>query len=154
MPLRQFPLLTQPQQGLQQNILSMLPQLLSSTSQQGFDFKPIAEQARTQFQQQTIPSIAERFTGLNAQGSSAFKQSLGQAGAGLEQGLGALQSQYGLQQQGLNQQLLSNLLHHGLQPSMENVYFPRQQSFSEGFFPSLAQGGLSALLKLLTGGLL
>ncbi len=148
-----FNTFTKPQQGVQNNVLQQVNPLLQKTTQQGFDFGPIAQRARTQFNQQTIPSLAERFTGLNAQGSSAFTQALGQAGAGLDEGLAALESQYGLQQQGMNQNLLSSLLHYGLQPSFQSSYFPRQPGFLEGIAPSLGQGasqaGTFALLKYL-----
>ena len=88
------------------------------------DFGPIAQRARTQFQQQTIPSIAERFTALGAQNSSAFPQALGQAGAGLEEGLAGLESQFGLQKLGA----LQGLLNLGLAPQFETVIHPAQQS--------------------------
>lgn len=56
-----------------------------------------------QFQEEIIPGIAERFSGLGAQSSSAFTQSLSQAGAGLQEKLSALRGQ--LTQQGVQQQL-------------------------------------------------
>lgn len=71
-------------------------------------FAPIADLARTQFQSQTIPSIANAFTSLGGSGtklgSSGFSKSLGSAASGLEQQLAALRSQYGLQQQQLGQE--------------------------------------------------
>lgn len=133
------------QQAAQQNVLQ---QALSLLGGQGtglgnqFNFAPIAQQARTQFQQQTVPSIAERFAGLGsgaAMSSPAFASQLGQAGAGLEQGLAGLQAQYGLQQQGLNQQLLNQLLGFGLQPQFENIYAPQQQGFGQSITPFLGQ---------------
>src|ERR1700684_1866670 len=66
-----------------------------------FNFEPIAQQARTQFNTQTIPSIAERFASMGSGGSqrsSSFANALGSAGSGLEQSLAALRSQYGLQE--------------------------------------------------------
>jgi len=81
------------------------------------DLAPIEQQARTQFAQQTVPSLAERFTsmGAGAQSSAAFARKLGQAGAGLEQSLAAMRArlmpqyamqraQYGLQRAGLGMQ--------------------------------------------------
>lgn len=58
-----------------------------------------------QFQEQTVPGLAERFAGLGsgAQSSSAFQQALGQAGAGLSENLASLRS--GLQMQALPQAL-------------------------------------------------
>lgn len=68
---------------------------------QNFQFGPIEQQARTNFQTQTIPSLAERFTSMGGgQRSSAFQAALGRAGVGLEENLAALKSQYGAQQLG------------------------------------------------------
>jgi hypothetical protein len=69
-------------------------------------FAPIEQQARTGFAQQTVPSLAERFSsmGNNALSSPSFASQLGQAGSGMEQGLAALRSQYGMQ----NRQQLGN----------------------------------------------
>jgi len=61
-------------------------------------FGAIAQQARTQFDTQTIPSIAERFTAMGGgQRSSAFEGALGQAGAGFHENLAAMESKYGMQ---------------------------------------------------------
>lgn len=56
-----------------------------------------------QFEEQTIPMLAERFGGAGAQSSSAFQQALGGAGAGLSEQLASLRS--GLQMQALPQAL-------------------------------------------------
>ena len=56
-----------------------------------------------QFNEQTVPALAERFTGLGARNSSAFQQALGQAGSGLSESLASLRS--GLQMQALPQAL-------------------------------------------------
>lgn len=101
-------------------------------------FQPIANQARQQFNSQTVPSIAERFTNLGGQGgqrSSAFQGSLGQAGAGLETDLAALQSQYGLQ----NRSQFLQQLQVGLEPNFENVFGPGSSGLGK---LSQALGGL------------
>lgn len=90
-----------------------------------FDFGPIEQQARTGFSQKTIPSIAERFTSLGAQNSSAFGQALGQAGAGLDETLAAMKQNYNLQRQPLFQQLMAM----GLQPQFENLITPATGGF-------------------------
>jgi len=137
----------------QQQALSQLLQTGLGGLGEGLDFGPIEEQARTQFEQRTVPSIAERFAGLDALGSSGFQQSLGQAGAGLESQLAAQKSQFGLQKQGL----LQNLLGLGLQPQYETLYQPRQPGFLESVTPGLAGGlgqaigSLPMLLSLLSG---
>lgn len=125
-----------PQQ--QQALNQILSQALGSLSSQNLDFGPIEQNARTQFQQQTVPSIAERFTSLGrgAQSSSGFSQALGQAGSGLESGLASLRSQYGLQQGAL----LQNLLGLGLQPQFESLYHSRQPGFIESILGALLGG--------------
>ena len=59
----------------------------------GMDFEPLRQQAMTQFNTQTVPSLAERFTSLGGgQRSSAFQGALGQAGAGLQENLAGMQT--------------------------------------------------------------
>jgi len=109
----------------------------------GSQFEPIAQQARSQFHQNTIPTIAERFTSMGGGGlsSPAFGAQLGQAASGLEQGLAGQQAQFGLQQQN---QLLSLL---GM-PTFENLYHQRQP----GFLESATGPALQALLAYFSGG--
>lgn len=128
---QQFPVLS-PQQlnvkGAASNqALKMLQNLGGTTG-----FEPIAQQARTQFQTQTVPGIAERFTALGSGGqrSSAFTGALGQAGAGLEEGLASLQSQRGMD-------LLKLLLGTSLSPEVETGITPE------------SEGGLGTFLKQL-----
>jgi hypothetical protein len=151
----QFQRFTPDQQGINSQLLSILPQLLQQV--QGGNrggFAPIAQQARTQFNTQTIPSLAERFTALGGgQNSSAFQGALGQAGSGLEEGLAGLESKFNLAQGGQQQQLLLSLLQAALQPQFENAYFPRQPGFLQGLAGSAGQGlgtlgGLSGLQYL------
>jgi len=115
----------------------ILQQSLGEIGKNPIDFNPIEQKARMGFAQTTIPSIAERFTAMNGQRSSAFGQQLGAAGANLETDLGALRSQYGLQRQAL----LQNLLGLGLTPQFESAYSPRTQ----GFLETGAQGAASTL---------
>lgn len=88
------------QNPLYQSGVSYLQQLLSGS--------PEASQAfeapyRSDFEQNTIPALAERFAGMGAQSSSGFQNALGQAGAGLQQQLAALRAslQGGAAQQAL-----------------------------------------------------
>lgn len=84
---------------------------LLQQAQQPFQgsFEPIAERARSEFSTKTIPAIMERLTGMGGQRSSALRQSLEQAGTGLDERLAALRSQYGLQERGLEQQRMNAL---------------------------------------------
>lgn len=133
------------QQGARQQVLGMGLQGLQNPYQ-GFD--PIEQRARSQFQQQTIPSLAERFTsmggGQNSLSSPAFTSQLGQAGAGLEEGLAALRSQYGLQ----NRSQLMELLGYGLQPEFDNFSVEGQQGALHQLLPIAARAGAAYL----TGG--
>ena len=129
--------------GQQQAFSQILQQALSGLQNPTEGFEPIAQQARTNFQQNTIPTIAERFTAMGggAQRSSAFPSALGRAGAGLEQNLAAQQSQYGLQNSGLLQQLLGI----GLTPQFESLYRPEQTGLAQNSLQSI----LPSLLKSL-----
>ena len=136
------------QQALSQILSFALPR---ATKGQAFDFGPIEQQARTGFAQKTIPSIAERFTamGAGAQRTSAFPQILGAAGAGLEEALAAQKQQFGLQQQGL----LQNLLGLGLGQRFDTMYRPETTGLLGGLAQTGAQGA-GAFLPLLLRGLL
>lgn len=137
------------QQALQQQLLQLLGPLLQGGIGSRPDytgFAPIEQNARTQFHTQTIPGLAERFTsmgGAGTRGSSDFAGALGSAGAGLEQGLGALRAQYGLQQQGMQQNYLQNLLGLGFQPSFENYYQKSQPGFGENLLSNAFQAAPS-----------
>jgi len=87
-----------------------------------------------QFEEQTVPGIAERFSGLGAgaQRSSAFGQQLGAAGAGLAENLSAQRA--GLQSDALSQ--LRGLLGMGLGPQFQNQQIPG----SEGAIHGILQG--------------
>lgn len=124
----------------------LLQQGISGLGQQKpFDFAPIAQQAREQFAQQTVPSLAERFTALGGQRSSAFPQALGQAGSQLESNLAAQGAQFGMQGQDQQNRLLLSLLGLGLTPQFENAYRPG----TPGLLGSAAQS--LPLLALLGG---
>lgn len=123
-------------------------QYMSQALQQGmagmnnFDFTPIEQQARTGFAQTTMPSIAERFTALGGgQRSSAFNNSMAQAGAGLEQNLAAMKQQYNMQRM----PMMLEMMNMGLRPQYENMMMQGQ--------PGFIQSGVSSLLGGLGQGL-
>ncbi len=124
--VEQYSNITPDQQSIIQYLMQLSHQGLENP-EEGFD--PISQQARNQFNQQTIPSLAERFTsmGNNALSSPAFASQLGQAGAGLESDLASQRAQYGQQNK---QQMIQTLLSL-LQPRSENVYRPRQSGAFE-----------------------
>ena len=124
------------QQALQNSQLGNLQKRLSNNKQ--FDFAPIEAQARRGFTTQTIPGLAERFTsagGNSRQGSSAFQEALGNAGAGLESDLAAQKQRYNLEQQKIQQQELSTLL----SPSQENFYNKAEGGMGQELLKNLPQ---------------
>lgn len=147
---KQVPRYGEQQQQLLSDVLKQLSPALAQQQFGGQGFAPIAQQARRGFAQSTVPSIAERFTAMNGQGSSGFNQALGQAGAGLESNLAAQQGQFN--QQSL--QSLLSLLSLGLAPQFDTAYRPPEQGFLGGLGGTLSMGlgqglGRTGLLSLL-----
>jgi len=102
----------QQQQGGMSEILRMALSGISGDAGKQFDFAPIAQKARSQFQQNTLPSLAERFTSMgsgSSLGSPAFANQFSQAGAGLEEGLASQEAGFGMQQHQQQQQMLMQL---------------------------------------------
>lgn len=135
----------------------VLQQLLNSGTKglqnpyQGFE--PIEQRARSQFQQRTIPQLLEQFTSMGGHGtaalsSPAFASQLGQAGAGLEEGLAAQRSQYGMQ----NQSQLMQLLGLGLTPQYNDYQTNDQPGFLESYGPAIGRFAGQAGLNFLNGG--
>ena len=114
-----------------QNILSQSPEAL----------RAFEAPARRQFEESTLPTIAERFTGMNAQKSSAFGQQLGKAGTALEENLAAQRANLGMGALSQLQQLLGG----GLRPRFENVYRPA----TPGFLQTNLEGAARAAPRLL-----
>lgn len=138
---QQFPTVTPQQANVKGAAGRQALQMLQGLGGGQFGQSPIAQQARTQFQTQTIPGLAERFTSLGggAQRSSAFQGAIGQAGSELEQGLAALEQQNALQ-------LLPYLLQASLQPEAETGITPEQPGFLQS-----AGGSLLQILPILLG---
>jgi len=133
------------QRGLQNESINQIMSLLQGKPSQGF--QPIAQNARNQFQQQTVPTLAERFTSMGGAGtgalsSPAFASQLGQAGAGLEGNLAALGSQFGQNQ-------LQSLLPFAGKSQFENLFHQAQP----GALQNIAGPALQLLMMYLSGGL-
>ena len=154
--LQQVPRFTQPQQ----DIFSQLQQGVSGAIPQGFEqllsilggspeaARQFEAPAMRQFEEQILPTIAERFTGLlgeGAQRSSAFGQQLGQAGAGLAE---TLQAERGGRQQNALTQLMQ-LMQTGLTPQFQTLLRQRQP----GLLETGAKGAATAVPSLLYGGI-
>lgn len=112
---------------------------------------------KRQFNEQTIPGIAERFSGAGAgaQSSSAFQQALGQAGAGLSENLASLRS--GLQMSALPTAFsaagIPGEQAQGLLGLNTQALLPKQQSFWKQFLLGLAPGISSGATMGLSGGM-
>jgi hypothetical protein len=141
--------------GNMQGMMGGMPKAMTPIAGQpanygAFNFAPIEAQARKNFSEKTMPSIAERFTAMGGQESSAFPQMLKSAGSSLDTNLAALGAQYGQQQQdvGLRQQSLglgqqdfiARLLQMGLSSPFENQYFARQPGFGETAMQGVMSG--------------
>ena len=119
-------------------------------------FAPYEQAARRGFETETIPLLAERFGGLNATGSSGYRNALSGAGTNFELGLNQQRQQYGQQNIGN----LLQMLQLGLKPSTENIFTPPGQGFGSaaagGIGTGIGLGGTlaapSALASLGTGG--
>jgi len=126
------------QMNAQQGLMQLGQQGLQNPSQ---GFAPIAQHARSQFDQQTVPSISERFTSLggqrgsNALSSPAFASQMGQAGAGLEEALASMEAQYGLQ----NQSNFMNMMQMGMQPQYDNFQTAGTTGALENYLPTLLE---------------
>jgi len=111
-------------------------EFLQELSQGGPEaFSKFEEPLMRQFNEQTIPQLAEQFAGLGAGSSSGFQQALGQAGAGLSENLASLRS--GLQLQSSNQ-LFQNLMQ--LLGLNTRGFVPKEKSFLKQLGISAGQG--------------
>lgn len=145
--MQQVPTIT----GGQSSLLDMLTKQLGGPISQGIgslsslasgspeSLEAFRAPLMRQFNEQIVPSLAERFTGMGAgaQNSSAFGQQLAGAGTRLSEGLSSQKSQ--LQQQALSQ--LFGLLSPALGTrSFENVLRPGTSGFLGSMMPGLSQG--------------
>lgn len=149
--LKKIPTGTQEQQGLHNNILqqamgmsqagggyNQAQNYYNSLMQPGNDaFNNFAAPFMNQFQEQTLPGIAERFAGAGALSSSGFGQALGGAGAGLQSQLAQLFAQLQSQAAGQQTNQYNQLATTGLnyQP-----FAYQQQQGSGGFLGPLLAG--------------
>ncbi len=140
-------LFSQAQQGVSQGLPEAFQRLFSIMSQDPKAMEAFEAPAKRQFQEEIVPSIAERFTGQFGEGSqrsSAFGQQLGQAGAGLSENLAAQRGEMG--QNAMTQ--LMQMMQLASTPQFENLARPRQPGFGE----QALRGGLSNIFSLGMGG--
>jgi hypothetical protein len=118
--------------GAQESGMEWLQKMLSGDEGAFSDYEaPFMRQ----FEQETMPGIAERFAGMGSggsQNSSAMQQTMAQAGGELSQNLASLRG--GLQQNAMG--LLQGMMGQGYQPTFENTY----QQPTTGIIPGMIQG--------------
>lgn len=125
--------------GIQPQIMQWLQSLFSNEQGAGDAF---AAPYKRQFEEQTVPGLANRFAGLGALSSSGFQQALGQAGAGLSENLAGLREGQRGQAGSSVMQMIQSLLSQNTQSLM-----PKQQkqpggfqNFFTGLAPAIGQG--------------
>lgn len=135
--------------GLQQQVPQGLQNLQNILGGDQASMDAFQAPARRDFAQKTLPTIAERFTGLFGEGSqrsSAFGQALGTAGRELEENLSA--TRMGMQGDAFSQ--LLSLLGPATAPRKFQYQRPRQPGFLESMGAGAAQG-IGQALPLLAG---
>ena len=102
------------------------------------NYNAMAAPEMRQFNEETMPGIAEQFAGMGSGGSfgSRFASEQSSAGAGLAERLAAMRA--GLRQQGA--QGLMGVGQQGLNQHMQNMYMPRQPGFAESMGGAIGQG--------------
>ena len=124
--------------------MDYLQGILSDDPQSYADFEAPYKQ---QFEQETVPMIAERFAGLNAGSSSALNQTLGQAGSDLSTTLAGLRANL----KGGAMSQLQGLLGMGMQPTHQTMYNPGYGGALGALGGSLGAGAGSAFSRLFGG---
>lgn len=124
-----------------QQVNRLLPGVAQQLQGNQFDFAPIEEKSRQDFERYSAPSLAARFASFGGGTSTdAYRDAMARAHGEHETGLAALKSQYALQQRGQLQNLFGTLL----SPTYENIYTPATSGFAGG----IAEGAAPALGKL------
>ena len=117
-------------------------------------YQKFADPYMRQFEQQTVPQLAERFAGAGAMGgalsSSGFGQALSSAGANLQSELASMKT--GLQRQAISDmmQQYQSMLGQGL-GAQPFAYTKPTEGFLQNLLSGLAQKGASAGLAYLGG---
>lgn len=123
----------------------MLETAMTQMDPSRMSFDPIRQRLMSQYQQQILPSIAERFTGMGSgQGSSAFLGTLREGTNDFMERLGSLESQYNMQ---MFPQYLQ-MAQMGLMPQQEHMYMPG----SKGMLQSGGEALMEAIPNIVASG--
>lgn len=114
------------------------------------DFEKVKQAATSQFHQDIVPAISERFTAMGAGGqrSGAFQQALGSAGAGLAERLAAMQQGFNMQNRQSEIARLMGMLQMGMQPQFEYGITPPAAGWGTQLAGGVGQG-LGSLAPLM-----
>jgi len=125
-------------EGWQQNIFQQLGQQGQNRMQNPYEgWENIEAPARRQFETQTIPSLAERFTSMGSgTHSGSFQGALGQAGAGFDENMAAQKQQYGNN----SMQQLMQMLQMALSPQTQTQWQEGSSSDLMKLLAPLMQG--------------
>lgn len=127
----------------------MLEMAMSQIDPSRMSSDPMRQRLMSLYQQQILPSIAERFTGMgDGQGSSAFLGELTGGTNDFMERMGTLESQY-------NQQMLPQYLKMGeigLTPQQENMYAPGSKGMLQSGGEALMQAIPHAIAAYASGG--
>ena len=122
----------------------MLQQSMGGLSSNKFDFEPIEQRARSDFQSKTLPGIRELFENMGSgERSSAFAPSLASAGSDLESNLAMMRQQHGQQEKNS----LMQMLQMSMMPQFENYYKQGQPGFLHSILGPMGQGLMQGLGK-------
>jgi hypothetical protein len=168
--LKKFDTLNKGQEGLHAQLIRHLNMRGSQIEnqpmfQQGSDFlsRIMSQDPETmrqfeapmmrQFNEQIVPGLAERFSGMGARSSSAFNQTMGQAGASLSEqiaamranlGMGAAQQAFGYAQMPFQQMMQKAGLAMGT-PTFGYQALEGRTGAGQGFVSGLGQAAGKAL---------
>lgn len=142
-PARTFsvPRLDPNQMALQQQIGQQAQGGLANLQANKPSFDPIRQQAEYRLQNQTLPGIAERFSGLGAGNSSYYANALAGAQGQLASDLAAQEAQFNLANRGQEAGILNSLSSMALAPNQEFYYEPEKAGFGQGLLSQLGQWG-------------
>jgi len=111
-------------------------------------FAPIQQQAQQNFNQRTVPTIAQRFSSMGdgkLNPNSQFERLIKAGGGNLSTDLAALGSDYGMNQRNQQMNYLNSLLGQGLQPQVEAQYHQRPPSAWGSIGGGLMNAGMNLM---------
>jgi hypothetical protein len=127
----------------------MLEMAMSQMDPSRMSSDPMRQRLMSLYQQQILPSIAERFTGMgDGQGSSAFLGELTSGTNDFMERMGTLESQY-------NMQMLPQYLRMGeigLTPRQEHMYAPGSKGMLQSGGEALMEAVPHAIAAYASGG--